>query len=267
MNVHTSGSGPVALLLHGFPDSGALWRNVTPRLVDAGYRVIAPDLRGFGATEAPVGKQHYAINRIVADLVTLLDDLAGPQPVHVIGHDWGAIAAWCLALAHPERVRSNVVISVGHPREYAVAGLEQKRKGLYTILWQLPGITESRLSRNDFASLRRWLHGHPDLEGCVQAMSQPGRLTAGLNWYRANLVSVLFGSWPTCHVPTLGIWSSGDRFLSEGQMKLSGRRMAAPWKYVRIDAAGHWLPLEQPERIAVLALDWFARSDQRAAGR
>jgi pimeloyl-ACP methyl ester carboxylesterase len=93
----------------------------------------------------------------------------------------------------------------------------------------------------------------------VKDMSRPGRLTAGLNWYRANLRRVLFGSWEACAVPTLGVWSSGDHFLAEDQMRDSQQRMKAPWQYERIEHAGHWLPLEQPERVAELALRWFAQ--------
>jgi pimeloyl-ACP methyl ester carboxylesterase len=95
-------------------------------------------------------------------------------------------------------------------------------------------------------------------------MSRPGRLTAGLNWYRANFASVLFGSWPQCPVPTLGIWSSRDHCLAEDQMTKSSRRMAAPWRYERIDGAAHWLPLEQPARVANLAVDWFRSHAPRA---
>ena len=89
LNVRVSGEGPAVLLLHGFPDSGDLWRDVTPLLVAAGYRVLAPDLRGFGESDAPVGRRHYAIDRIVADVVALLDTLGDAQPVHVVGHDCG----------------------------------------------------------------------------------------------------------------------------------------------------------------------------------
>jgi len=90
-------------------------------------------------------------------------------------------------------------------------------------------------------------------------MSRPGRLTAGLNRYRANLRRVLFRPWEKCAVPTLGVWSSGDHFLAEDQMRDSERRMQAPWRFERIERAGHWLPLEQPDRVAELALQWFAQ--------
>lgn len=257
LNVAQLGSGQPVLLLHGFPDSLRLWDAVAPRMAATGLRVIAPDLRGFGASDAPVGRQLYRIDRLLGDLVGLLRALQVRDPVHVVGHDWGAVLAWCLAMSRPDLVRSSVVISVGHPREYALAGLEQKRKGLYTIGWQFGGIAEHWLRRNDCASLRRWLRHHPDADGCVRDLTRPGRLTAGLNWYRANLLPVMFRSWPRCRVPTLGIWSSADHCLAEDQMQRSSRRMDAPWLYTRIENAGHWLPLEQPERVAELALDWF----------
>jgi pimeloyl-ACP methyl ester carboxylesterase len=261
LNVQSTGSGPPVLLLHGFPDSSALWDEVTPHLVAAGYHVIAPDLRGFGDSDAPAGVRHYALAAIVTDLVTLLDNACPNARVNVVGHDWGSVAAWCLALAHPQRFAAGVAISVGHPREYALAGWEQKRKGLYTLAWQARGRAESRLSRDDFAGLRRWAWQHPRIDECVRRMSRPGRLTAGLNWYRANLARVLFGSWPKCAVPMLGIWSSDDDFLAEDQMQRSARRMNAPWEYVRIDRAGHWLPLEHPQTVARLAVDWFHRQE------
>jgi pimeloyl-ACP methyl ester carboxylesterase len=105
--------------------------------------------------------------------------------------------------------------------------------------------------------MRRWLRHHPEPDRCLRDLARPGRLTAGLNWYRANLLPGLVRSWPHCRVPVLGIWSSGDHCLAEDQMARSARRMAAPWRYERIEAAGHWLPLEQPERVAALAVEWF----------
>jgi pimeloyl-ACP methyl ester carboxylesterase len=257
LNVQVSGSGPPVLLLHGFPDSLALWRDVAPRLVAAGHRTIAPDLRGFGESDAPAGRAHYRMERIVGDLVRLLAALDLREPVHAMGHDWGAAVAWCLALARPDLVRTNVVISVGHPREYALAGLEQRRKGAYLVFWQLPGIAESSLARDGYAGLRHWARHHPDVDSCVRDMSRPDRLTAGLNWYRANFASVLFGPWPKSRVPTLGLWSSEDHCLAEDQMVKSARRMEAPWRYERIEGARHWLPLEEPARVASLALEWF----------
>jgi pimeloyl-ACP methyl ester carboxylesterase len=142
LNVAVTGDGPPVLLLHGFPDSLQLWREVAPRLVAAGHRVIALDQRGFGESDAPVGRRHYGINALVEDLSGVLRSLAVDEPVHVMGHDWGAAVTWALAMARPQLLRSAVAISVGHPREYGLAGLEQKRKGLYVLGWQFAGRAE-----------------------------------------------------------------------------------------------------------------------------
>ena len=258
-HVERRGHGPTVLLLHGFPDDLQLWNAVAPRLEAAGFHVIALDQRGCGASEAPAGRQHYHIDRLVADAAGVLKALGGHPPVHVMGHDWGAAVAWCLAITHPEIVGSAVAISVGHPMEYARAGLEQKRKGLYTIGWQFPVLAERWLVANDWARMRHWLRQHPDPESCLRNLARTGRLTAGLNWYRANLRSMLLRSWPQCTVPMLGIWGSEDHCLAEDQMQRSGCRVSGPWHYERIEGAGHWLPLEEPQRIASLAIDWFSR--------
>jgi len=259
LNVQQRGDGPPVLLLHGFPDSLHLWRDVAPRIEAAGYRVITVDQRGFGASDAPAGRRHYGIDRLLDDLDGLLRVLGVVEPVHVVGHDWGSVVAWCYAMTRPDRVRSAVAISVGHPREYALAGLEQKRKGLYTLGWQFSGLAERWLAANDWARMRHWLRQHPEADACLRDLARPGRLTAGLNWYRANVIPAVARSWPPCRVPVLGIWSSEDHCLAEDQMARSARRMAAPWAFERIEGAGHWLPLEQPERIAALAVDWFGR--------
>jgi pimeloyl-ACP methyl ester carboxylesterase len=257
LNVQVAGDGPVVVLLHGFPDSLRMWRAVVPHLVAAGYQVVALDQRGCGDSPAPNGRAHYGIDRLVDDVIGVLDTLGLEDPVHVTGHDWGAVVAWCLAMTRPQRVRSAVAISVGHPRAYALAGLEQKRKGLYTLAWQVPVLAERRLVANDWAHMRHWLRDHPDADASLRDLARPGRLTAGLNWYRANLVPVLWRRWPACPVPMLGVWGSEDHCLAEDQMANSGRYMAASWRYERIEGARHWLPLEQPERIAQLAVEWF----------
>ena len=259
-HVERRGHGPAVLLLHGFPDSLRLWDAVAPRLQAEGFQVIAIDQRGFGLSDAPAGAGHYHIDRLVGDVAGLLKAIGIREPVHVIGHDWGAVVTWCLGITRPGMVRSAVAISVGHPTEYARAGLEQKRKGLYTIGWQFPALAERWLVADDWARMRHWLRQHPDPDSCVRDLARPGRLTAGLNWYRANLRSMLLKAWPRCTVPMLGIWGSEDHCLAEDQMARSGRRVSGAWRYERVAGAGHWLPLEQPALIASLAARWFAAS-------
>jgi pimeloyl-ACP methyl ester carboxylesterase len=258
-HVERRGHGPVVLLLHGFPDSVRLWDAVAPRLEAAGFQVIAFDQRGCGDSDAPAGGRHYHVDRLVGDAAGLLRALGIREPVHVMGHDWGAVVTWCLAITRPKAVRSAVVISVGHPTEYARAGLEQKRKGLYTLGWQFPVLAERWLAANDWARMRHWLRQHPDPETCLRLLARPGRLTAGLNWYRANLRSMLLQAWPECAPPMLGVWGSADHCLAEDQMARSGRRVSGPWRYERLEGAGHWLPLERPQPVADLACDWFSQ--------
>lgn len=251
------GSGKPLLLLHGFPDCLTVWQKMIPGLTAAGYRVIAFDQRGCGETEAPANKSHYSIRDIVDDVPALLDALGIKEPVAVIGHDWGAAIAWALALLYPHRVNAMVAVSVGHLQSYGRAGLEQKLfKGLYVLWFQFPGLAEWYLLKA--GGLRRWLSQHQDINDIVTSMTRPGRLTAGLNWYRANLWSVLFRRWPRCRVPTLGVWSTGDNYLTEAQMRDSANHMDADWTYHRIENCGHWIPLEAHEKLTQLALDWFA---------
>jgi len=246
------------LLLHGFPDDLDIWSGVIPPLLAAGYRVIAFDQRGCGETSMPVGTRQYRIRQIADDIPAVLGELGITQPVFVMGHDWGSAIAWTFTLYYPEKVRALVAVSVGHLHSYGRAGLEQKLvKGLYTLWFQLRGLAEWYLL--NCRGLARWLGDQPDIERIVERMSRPGRLTAGLNWYRANLLSVMLGNWPRCSRPTLGIWSDGDRFLTEAQMRDSSAQMDAEWAYQRIDGCGHWIPKEQPKRLAELAIDWFSR--------
>jgi len=250
------GQGTPVVLLHGFPDSLDTWARVTPDLLAAGYRVIAFDQRGYAGTDAPTGTASYRMQEIVDDIPALLDALGIHEPVHVMGHDWGAMIAWGLALAYPERVRALVTIAVGHPQSYGRAGLQQKLgKGLYVLGFQLRGLAECYLLRA--GGLRRWLGGGGNPEQALTQMQRPGRLTAALSWYRANLLAILFRRWPRCQRPTLGIWSSYDAYLSEAQMRDSQRYVDAPWRYERIENCGHWVQLEQPQWLAKLAIGWF----------
>lgn len=257
VNVSRRGSGPAVVLLHGFPDSLELWDATGDRLVAAGRTAVAFDQYGFGESDAPPGRRHYRIDRLVDDVANVVRALDLPTPVDLMGHDWGAVIGWCVCLRYPELVRRHVAISVGHPRAYRSAGWEQKRKGLYTIGFQFPGIAERRLLRGNAAGLRRWARRHPDPDSMVAAMTRPGRLTAGLDWYRANAVTVFTGRWADCRVPTLGVWSTGDHLLTQDQMRRSANYMAAPWRYLQIPGAGHWIPAERPAELARCALDWF----------
>jgi pimeloyl-ACP methyl ester carboxylesterase len=254
------GQGQPVLLLHGFPDSSQGWRHQIPALTAAGLRVIAPDLRGFGESEKPEGVEEYAIGRSVADMLAVLDELDVGR-THVVGHDWGAGLAWVLAAFAADRVDRLVVLSVGHPSTYRDPSLEQRQKGWYQLLFQLSGVAEELLARNDWKVLRELLGGALDRERYIADLSRPGALTAGLSWYRANsdprheLESDR--SVPPVAAPTLALWSTGDAYLTEEPVLRSAEHVTGPWRYERIDGAGHWMQVDAPARINQLLLDFL----------
>jgi len=259
LRIVDEGVGRPVVLLHGFPDRAELWREVSPHLQAGGLRTLAVDLPGFGDSPAPRGRDAYNIEKTVAaDVLGALDALGVSERVDLVGHDWGAVLGWVLCLRHPDRVRRFVALSVGHPRAYINAGLEQKRRGTYMLGWQIPRLAEHRLSEDDFRRLRAFISGHPDIEQVVTDLRRPGRLTAGLNWYRANYLQNVFTRWPRSTTPTLGVWSSEDPYLAEDQMVNSRRYVTSDWRYERLDGIGHWIPLEAPEATARLINEWLA---------
>src|SRR5919108_2913975 len=175
LDVLDEGEGAPVLLVHGFPDSSHLWRHQVPALTGAGLRAIAPDMRGFGASDRPEAVEAYRLGRAVADLLALLDAL-GIGRAHVVGHDWGAAVAWLLAAIHPDRVERLVAMSVGHPgaRRRTIADRE---KAWYMLLFQFEGIAEELLRRDDWALFRDWLRNDGDVDRYVEDLARPGALT------------------------------------------------------------------------------------------
>lgn len=258
---HGPTDGVPILFIHGFPDSARLWRNQIPVLADAGYRALAPDVRGYGQSDKPEDVGAYAMSALAGDMVAVLDD-AGVEKAHVVGHDWGAAIAWYLAIASPERVRSLVALSVGHPSAFRSAGFRQLERSWYMLLFQFEGIAEKWLSGDDWRGLRSWTGSAPELENWIGDLSRPGALTAALAPYRANMgPERLLAPTPNLSpvtVPVMGVWSSGDMALLERQMTGSGEYVAGEWRYERIEDASHWIPLDAPERLNDLLLDWLA---------
>ena len=256
------GSGTPVLLLHGFPDSSSLWRHQVPALAAAGYRVIAPDLRGFGLSDKPAAVDAYAIPTLLGDAVGLLDAL-GVARAHVVCHDWGAALGWGLAMFVPDRVDRFAALSVGHFGSFFDAGLEQREKSWYMLYFQYEGIAEEALRADDWKFFRDWTRHHAEGAHWIEDLSRPGALTAALNWYRANANPARPGlgdmEFPKVSAPSLGIWSSGDAYLVESQMKGSGRFVSGEWRYERFDGASHWLMLDQPERLNALLVEWLKR--------
>lgn len=259
------GTGPAVLLLHGFPDSRFLWRSQVPALAAAGFRAIAPDLRGFGEAPRPTDVRPYRRLFIVADILGLLDTL-GVKHSHIVGHDWGAALTWKLAGSYPERFDRVVVLSVGAPTSPGWDTIEQREKSWYFDFFIKVGIAEEALKADNWKLFREWSRSQGDQERYLRDLARPGALTAALNWYRATLTPLPPGeaplpklpSWERIRNPVLGVWSDGDPFLLEPQMALSSGVVEAPWRYERISGAGHWMMLDKPEELNRLLIDFLS---------
>jgi pimeloyl-ACP methyl ester carboxylesterase len=278
---------PVVLLLHGFPDSSAVWRYQIPTLRDAGYRVIAPDLRGFGQSSKPVRQVDYKLPLLGGDVVAILAKL-GIGKFQLVGHDWGAILAWGLAayLSQPTlekalagmppafanmfqalpikpQIQSLAALSVGHPTNYREPPLEQREKSWYIYFFHFFKALDD-LQENNYQLLRDWSGNHPEAAQWIAHFesNRPSHLLAMLNWYVANTDpdhSIVDDETPPqIMVPTLGVWSSGDRHQAETMMKTSDRFVEpGKWSYRRIDGASHWMQLDEPDYVNKLLLDWL----------
>ncbi|NKS53862.1 alpha/beta fold hydrolase [Rhodococcus hoagii] len=245
--------GTPILLLHGFPESSASWRPVTPRLVRAGLRVIAPNQRGYSPDARPERVDEYRFDRLVGDVVGLLD-VYDIESAHLVGHDWGAAVAWQLAGGHPERIRSLTAVSVPHPAAFGWAlreDADQQRRSGYIGLLRQEGKAEAVLLEDDSRRLRAMFGDGNDpelVEEHVRLLSQPGALTAAMNWYRA--MTRAFGDLPPVRVPTTYVWSTADPALGPAAAKRCAEFVDAPYRFVVLDGASHWIPEEHPDALA-----------------
>jgi pimeloyl-ACP methyl ester carboxylesterase len=254
------GQGQPVVLLHGWPDSGRLWRHQVPALAAAGFQVVVPDLRGYGRSGKPEAVEAYSLPVVAGDVLAILADMNIAR-AHLVGHDWGAALAWGLASLAPGSVDHLVVLSVGHPVTFRRT-LQQREKSWYMLLFQFPGIAERWLTEDNWANFRTWAR-HPDADEVIAELESAGSLTPGLNWYRANVPPE---SWvgpqpqlPAVQAPTMGVWSSRDPALTEIQMTDSAQIVAGPWRYVRLDGPGHWMQLEAPDQVNALLIDFLPR--------
>jgi pimeloyl-ACP methyl ester carboxylesterase len=261
LDVQVEGEGRPVVLLHGFPDTKRLWSKAVPVLVDAGFQVIVPDQRGYGASDKPEDVESYSIPFLAIDVTAILDHL-GIERAHVVGHDWGAAIAWATASFAPERVDHLVALSVGHPSAFADAGMAQREKSWYMLLFQVRDIAEQWLTMNDWANFREWSH-HPDADAVIADLERDGSLTPGLGWYRANLPPEAFVAppleLPPVQASTMGVWSTGDMALLETQMRDSAKHCGAGFRYERLEGPGHWMQWEAPDAVNALLLDFLPR--------
>ncbi|MBW7013560.1 alpha/beta fold hydrolase [Pseudomonas sp. N040] len=256
MNVLVAGEGEPVLLLHGFPDTHEVWRKQIPALVEAGYQVIAPDTRGCGESQIAPRVADYHRDQLVDDLRALLDALQIDK-VRLVAHDWGAVQGWLFTLKHPERVERYIPLSVGHPAAYGSGGLAQKLKGWYVVMFQLRGFPEWLFKAGNWWFFRKFTAFPEEFASWKATLERPGRLSPGINYYRANFDLVLPKAWPKAKVPVSGIVSTGDRYLTIGQMRDSARFVDGPFRYAVVEGANHWLQVHMPEKVNPLLLEFL----------
>ncbi|MGH3732195.1 MAG: alpha/beta fold hydrolase [Acidimicrobiales bacterium] len=260
LRVRVEGDGPTVLLLHGWPDTSALWDDVAPALVAAGYRVAVPDLRGCGDSDKPDDPDAYQMRHLIGDVTAIVGAL-DVERVSVVGHDWGASLAWATAAFRPNLVERLAAISLGHPTAFRSAGLEQQIKSWYMLLFHFDGLGEAFLRKNDHEAMRRWVR-HPRVDEIIEELERGGQMRAHLMWYRANVRPDMFVTpppvLPPIQAPTLGVWSSGDFALSERQMTDSSEYCVGEFRYRRLESYGHWIPLEAPEKLSAELIDFLS---------
>ncbi|GAA5184291.1 alpha/beta fold hydrolase [Rugosimonospora acidiphila] len=257
-------AGRVAVLLHGFPEDHHSWDAVTPALAAAGYRVLAPDQRGYSPGARPVRRSAYPLSRLAGDVLALAD-AAGAQRFHLVGHDWGAAVAWYLAGRHPHRLASVAALSVPHPEAFAraFAVSDQALRSWYMAAFQVPRLPELVLARGGGETMRTALirAGLDPASAARYAAraADPAAMRGPLNWYRALPLS-LRERVGRIGVPTLFMWSDGDRFVSRTAAERCGRLVSGPYRFEVVEGASHWLPEEVPERVSASLVRHFARA-------
>lgn len=257
--------GPVAVLLHGFPEQNTMWQPVISRLTAHGYRCLAPRQRGYSPGARPTRRRDYRLSELVEDVRTLID-ASGAQRVHLVGHDWGATVAWQVAQQFPDRLLTVTAMSVPHPGAFlkALVTSGQALASWYILFFQLPRIPEWYMTRGrgtfTLAGLEkaRAQHAPALAEAEAKAMAEPGALTAALNWYRAIPLSDTRDAGKKVTVPTMFIWSDGDIALREKGARATGDHVLGEYRFEVLKGVSHWILDEQPDKAAELLLEWFA---------
>lgn len=261
LRMHYVAAGPddglPVILLHGFPEFWYTWRHQISALAAAGFRVIAPDQRGYNLT-AKHGP--YAVETLCADIAHLQDHLGLPSS-HIVGHDWGGSVAWTFAALYPDRTRTITALNAPHLNAYQDALLHhpsQLLKSWYVLFFQLPVVPERLLRRDNYALVRRSLADSvagamtsADLDVYVEACAQPGALTAMLGWYRAigrGLARHPVSPRYDVRVPSHVIWGDQDAYLSTFCNDTLDR-YAPGVRIHHIAGASHWVQVNDPVKV------------------
>ena len=276
MHVVEAGEGPLVVLLHGFPDFWFSWRRQVPALVAAGYRVVAPDLRGYARTEAPRRVDRYGPEHLVDDVAGLIT-AAGERRATLVGHDWGGIVSWLVAGRRPDLVERVAICNAPHPTAYrrALASSAQALRSWYAYLFMLPAVPERLLRARSGALLRHVLRAgarrpdsfsDADLDRYVTELLGSGDLTGPINYYRATGRQLLRtggrfvagdGGEQTVGQPVLVLWGEQDPALAAAAAE-PPRDLVPDVRVVRFPEAGHWVHLDADEAVNAELLGWLA---------
>ncbi len=285
INMHyvEKGEGPLVLLLHGFPEMWWSWRHQIPALANAGYRVVAPDLRGYNETEA---KGPYDVDTLRDDVAALLDHLGAARAI-VIGHDLGGYVAWHLATTRPSRVERLVILNCPHPVVFQKAvrtRRSQFRRSRYMLFFQLPFLPELALTRKGGSGVPRMLRAmaidktnfeREDLAPFAAAVLKPGRAAAMLGWYRSFVRAglragrkgpTMFRTYGTITLPTLLLWALEDRALGYDDVVPGTDRFVPGLEIQTIAGCGHFLQAEQPQEVNRRLVEFLGRPRASADG-
>ncbi len=266
-----AGEGPLVVLLHGFPEFWYSWRFQIPALAEAGFRVVAPDMRGYNLSGKPRGVKNYSLDLLARDVERLIRAL-GEERAVVVGHDWGGIVAWAVAMLHPERVERLTILNVPHPQRAreALRTPRQLLKSSYVLFFQIPWLPEKAIEAGNFASLRSVFRNDPvrpgtfsrgDIDRYVEALSRPGALTSAINYYRAlprQTPARIRSLSRTIEAPVLVIWGEKDRFLIP-ELADPNPALVPNARVERLPDASHWVQQDRPEEVNALLLDFVRR--------
>jgi len=263
-----AGEGPLVVLLHGFPEFWFGWRLQISELAAAGFRVVAPDLRGYNLSSRPRGIKAYGADKLADDVHGLIHAL-GADSAMVVGHDWGGTVAWTLAMNHPEDVDRLVVLDAAHPRKLQ-KGLffpRQLLRSWYFFFFAAPWLPERVVRARRFRFFRRFLRdARPgftpqEMDRYVEAWSRPGTATAMLDYYRNSVFTPPWKAWKAIRpvsAPTLVIWGKGDRYLGPKLADPEHHDVPNLDRVVRLSDASHWVHHDQADRVNDLLVDFFS---------
>jgi epoxide hydrolase 4 len=263
-----AGDGPLIVLLHGFPEFWFGWRLQIAPLAAAGFRVLAPDLRGYNLSSKPAGLAAYATDQLAADVRGLIRE-RGAESALLVGHDWGGTAAWATAMNHPEVVDRLAILNAAHPRrlQQGLRTPRQLRKSWYFFFFQPPGLPERLVRASDWRFFRTFLrdarppYTPEDIERYVEAWSQPGAATAMLDYYRAAVRQSpkrAAAQLRPIAAPTLVIWGQRDRYLGPELAEPARDDVPNLDRVERLPDASHWVHHDEAERVTQLLIDFFA---------